>query len=818
MYLCTLKLDTGFVREKTRYIKEKDGNLVPGTWIIKAPEDDWYDYKNNQWANLHVESEGLESYYVWIPRYVYRKIENERMDVKFVDLNNNYINAENEKLTNWETLQKIGYQLPEAFTWGDDGKTQLPGYWMSKYQLSDLTENDTYTIDFGTTATPSTITIKDIKTNTTKGIAKYQYALNGKILYTSDKPENYTIRDLTKGNKTINVTLLDAKGQIIGSMTKFYAVADVNEPDLTGFDKDTTFYVYWDENGVEHNEIPINQNPPAEWYDYGIRSWANIVTRNNGLETYLTWIPRYQYTLDNVSKRSYVRFFKGVGTQTEPGYQIPEAFTWGDNGNIQIKGYWMTKHQISNDENPRMTAELSAGTNVIRVKNIGGASMTGSLKFEYYINGKKVHEGTNKNENYVYTGLEPDKTYTVNIIARNASTNAYIAAVTQKIETIGGNAPVLKGFKEDRTYYVTYDENGNNMKVGNKIKNDGSNAPKDWYDYSVKKWANIVVTDGTVENGKITGATSTSYFTWIPRYQYSLDTVNKRSNVKLMSGTGTQTQAGYKIPEAFTWGESTKKQLPGFWMSKYQISNANSILQANETAGVTANLNNWIKNMRQMQASGGALGLTDTINANLTSSNKNFDVHMQKNTEYGAVALLSASAYGNSNTITDGQTTTGNASGVVVKLNEEWVAAGRSDTSVANMKNAVGRYWDNYGTGNGSNSKNGDAMAETNGWHGSTGNNWLRHHCGVNATASAYNGAMGECAFVRSRASSIFTFSGFSYYCTHTGSYGYTGRSPRCAFHGGIGDAAWHCGSCEREGYFTKAHYARAVIVSGAGI
>ena len=730
VYLCTPKLDTGFVKEKTRYIKEKDGNLVPGTWIIKAPEDDWYDYKNNQWANLHVESDGLENYYVWIPRFVYKKDENERMDVKFVDLNNNYINAENDKVTNWETLQKRGYQLPEAFTWGDDGKTQLPGYWASKYQLSELKETDEYIIDFATTATPSTITIKDIKTNTTKGIAKYQYALNGKILYTSDKPENYTIRDLTKGNKTINVSLLDDKGQIIGSMTKFYEVADVNEPDLTGFDKDITFYVYWDENGVEHNEVPISQNPPTEWYDYGIRSWANIVVRDNSLETYLTWVPRYQYTLDEVSKRSYVRFIKGTGTQTESGYKIPEAFTWGDNGKTQLKGYWATKYQVTDDTNPKMTAEISAGADVIRVKNIAGASITGSLKFEYYLNGKKVHEGKDKNENYVYTGLEPNKSYTVNIIARNANTNAYIAAVTQKIETVGANAPVLKGFSENMTYYVTYDENGNNMKVGDKVKNDGSNAPKDWYDYSSRKWANIVVTDGTVANGKITGATFTSYFTWIPRYQYNLDTVKNRTNVKLISGIGTQTKVGYKIPEAFTWGDSTKKQIPGFWMSKYQISNGNDILQSNTTTGITANVNDWIYYTRKMQEAGKGLGLTDTISdTDLTSSNKNFDIHFQKNTEYGAVALLSASAYGNPNKIATGQTTTGNQSGIQVKLNGEWTASGPSNTLVWAMQVAKARYWDNYGTGNGSNSKNGDAMAETNGWQGSTDSNYLYHAC-----------------------------------------------------------------------------------------
>ena len=126
-------------------------------------------------------------------------------------------------------------------------------------------------------------------------------------------------------------------------------------------------------------------------------------------------------------------------------------------------------------------------------------------------------------------------------------------------------------------------------------------------------------------------------------------------------------------------------------------------LQANGGTPLTANQNDWISAVRQMQATGGTLGLTDTINTNLTSSNKNMDIHMQKNTEYGAMAILSASAYGNPNKITDGQTTTGNASGIQIKLNEEWVAAGPNITQVGKMKNAAARYWNNYGTGNGSN-------------------------------------------------------------------------------------------------------------------
>ena len=440
IYVCTPKLNTGFVKEKTRYIKEKDGNLIPGNWILKNPDEDWYDYKNKQWANLYVESEGIESYYVWIPRYVYKTIENERTDVKFVDINNNYTNGDNDQVTTWETLQQQGYQIPEAFYYGDSDNIQentpIPGYWMAKYQLSEL---EGYKVDYQVAVTPSTMTIKEMKIDISKTVAKYTYALNGKIIHESTQPENYTIKELTRGNKTLNVTALDENGNILGSMTKFFETADINEPDLTGFDKDTTFYVYWDEKGIEHNEIPIKDEAPPEWYDYAIRNWANIVTRNNGLESYFVWIPRYEYTLDNVNQKSYVKFIKGLRTETTDGYKIPEAFTWGDNNEKQLPGYWMAKYQLTSESLPKMNAEMTSGRNEIRVQNITGSAITGNLKYEYYVDGIKVHEGNNASENYIYRDLQGNKIYTINIIARDVTTNTFVAAVTKKVETVGGN-------------------------------------------------------------------------------------------------------------------------------------------------------------------------------------------------------------------------------------------------------------------------------------------------------------------------------------------------------------------------------------------
>lgn len=100
-------------------------------------------------------------------------------------------------------------------------------------------------------------------------------------------------------------------------------------------------------------------------------------------------------------------------------------------------------------------------------------------------------------------------------------------------------------------------------------------------------------------------------------------------------------------------------------------------LQANGTAGTQQILNDWIIDIRKMESLGGGMGLTEIINANLTPNtpSNNIDIHMEKNTEYGAMAILSASNYGNPNKITNGGTTTGNKTGIVINLNRELVAA-----------------------------------------------------------------------------------------------------------------------------------------------
>lgn len=150
-------------------------------------------------------------------------------------------------------------------------------------------------------------------------------------------------------------------------------------------------------------------------------------------------------------------------------------------------------------------------------------------------------------------------------------------------------------------------------------------------------------------------------------------------------------------------------------------------LQSNGTPGTQQILNNWIVNVRKMESLGGGMGLMENINANLTPNtpSNNVDIHMEKNTEYGAMAILSASSYGNPNKVPDGGTTTGNKTGIVINFNKELVAAGINHGGVLeeqpNLGNAASKYKHVYDFKDTMRPiLKGDAMIETNGWHGAT--------------------------------------------------------------------------------------------------
>ena len=425
---------TGYNKNYTKYLSvEDDGTLTNSNWISGEKPSNWYDYKNSKWANILVEENGQETYYTWIPRYCFKlDQEAERSDVKFIDIYNNYTD-EQGNVTNWETLEEEGYQVPEAFEF--DNK-YIPGYWAMKYTAG---ERDTYTINYETTASKKQIFIRNIKIDTSEEIAKYVYAVNGNVIKESTTAEDINYEISTENVNIVNVTAVNSAGEIIGSMTKECKQAKINEPELTGYNPETTFYVTYDENGNEHSTIPITQEKPEDWYDYGDSKWANIVTRNNGLETYYTWIPRYEFKLDQTSERSNVNFIEGTSTQASDGYQIPEAFTFDGK---QLSGYWAMKYTAGDEEAPTFDTEVAATSSSIKTKGITGTKVAEGQTYKYYLNGEYKGEKTSSNDWFEFTGLSSDTKYTVLVEIRNAS-DEYIGTVVKQISTIEANKPDL---------------------------------------------------------------------------------------------------------------------------------------------------------------------------------------------------------------------------------------------------------------------------------------------------------------------------------------------------------------------------------------
>ena len=196
-------------------------------------------------------------------------------------------------------------------------------------------------------------------------------------------------------------------------------------------------------------------------------------------------------------------------------------------------------------------------------------------------------------------------------------------------------------------------------------------------------------------------------------------------------------------------------------MTLMPVGQVKAALQANPNTQYTKkdSATNWISSFRQMEAAGGAMGLNETLKGDLTSESSNgIDVHMMRTTEYGAIAILSASGYGNPSNAQAITSTTGNETGVMLNTNNwEWTAGGLQGSIFSGVNS---RYFDTY-TGNQSSARAGDALGSSTttnpgaaGWHSASFSNWVK-------SSSPY--------FIRG-GNGIFSFSGSN------ASYNFYGR------------------------------------------
>ncbi|MCI9177785.1 MAG: hypothetical protein HFJ28_04335 [Clostridia bacterium] len=133
-----------------------------------------------------------------------------------------------------------------------------------------------------------------------------------------------------------------------------------------------------------------------------------------------------------------------------------------------------------------------------------------------------------------------------------------------------------------------------------------------------------------------------------------------------------------------------------------------------------------------------------------------------KTTEYGAMAILSSSGYGNPSNEKAITSTTGNETGVMINTsNWEWTAGGHKGAPVFSGKNA--RYYDAYEASNTS-AKAGDALGTATtanpgcaGWHQAYQSNWVGIFTNYGGDGF-YRGEYGIFSFSNSRASANYTY------------------------------------------------------------
>jgi prepilin-type N-terminal cleavage/methylation domain-containing protein len=198
-----------------------------------------------------------------------------------------------------------------------------------------------------------------------------------------------------------------------------------------------------------------------------------------------------------------------------------------------------------------------------------------------------------------------------------------------------------------------------------------ADVKREWYNYDELKWANaVLVTQSSralykqaAPGIEILESDILMYYVWIPRFRYKLFNTtfayqSPRQIEVIFEGKRTTKSNGlinnqWLTHPAFSFGSL---QLDGIWVGKFetaynpatnvttaQISTPEqnrAVVKPNKYAWTNINASNAFTVVKELN-----------INGNIYGLGSNSDPHLMKNTEWGAVAYLSYSKYGNPNPI-----------------------------------------------------------------------------------------------------------------------------------------------------------------------
>ena len=250
-------------------------------------------------------------------------------------------------------------------------------------------------------------------------------------------------------------------------------------------------------------------------------------------------------------------------------------------------------------------------------------------------------------------------------------------------DSSNANEPVLL----DNMIPVVYDGCSNWLKA---------DTSKNWYNYDKKTWANAVTVSEENREEYLEAATGTviamedinTMWVWIPRYKYTIFNANmsgsevtEEQEIEIVFESGTASTGTVSCVDSInnsddtsevctdsTYGEVTNNsstythpaftfgddELTGFWFGKFENSideNNNIIIKPDVLSWNNHTISTAFEYSRKMELQNNIYGFISTATAynatgELTDDTNNFDTHMIKNMEWGAVAYLTQSKYG----------------------------------------------------------------------------------------------------------------------------------------------------------------------------
>ncbi len=376
--------------------------------------------------------------------------------------------------------------------------------------------------------------------------------------------------------------------------------------------------------------------------------------------------------------------------------------------------------------------------------------------YSYQITGPddyKKEANNLKESKYAFDKLNLNTEYSIKVIVKNK------AGLTKEIT------------KTIKTELVLEPELGNLIPVVYKNNNwVVVDTTKDkWYDYENQEWANAVILNDGIN--KIAGQELNletdvrAMFVWIPRYEYKIEGPYGKGGVSAESPGEIEVNfiskdvvyentnnSGYRVHPAFTFGT---EELSGIWVGKFETSHT-TLSASTENNNLQCSNNNC--------ASADGLRILPNVETLRYNSVSNFfysaqsmdnrlklsgDLHMMKNSEWGAVAYLSQSKYGkygnplydgankevamkNSYSTGDGdyvtnvsQSTTGNITGIydMSGIYEYVMGLYNNDISNSGFKSLPeSKYYNNYTSTTPEEACGGEicyghAFSETKGWY-----------------------------------------------------------------------------------------------------